>query len=39
MLIIDILRIASTTVGGIVILMWLAGTLGFADFVFVFWVS
>jgi hypothetical protein len=39
MLIIDILRISSTTVGAIVILMWLAGTLGFADFVLVFRVS
>lgn len=39
MVIIDILRIASTTVGGIVILMYLAGTLDFADFILVFRVK
>lgn len=32
MFIVDVLRLASTTAGVIVILMWLAGVLGLADF-------
>lgn len=39
MLIIDILRVASTAVGGVVMLMWLSGVLGLADFALLFRVA
>jgi hypothetical protein len=39
MVIVDILRIASTTVGAIVILMWLGGAFGLAEFALIFRVQ
>jgi hypothetical protein len=39
MMLIDILRVSSTAAGAIVMLMWLAGVLGLADFALLFRVA
>lgn len=36
MFFVDLLRLAAIVIGYIVMLMWLMGTLGFADFVLLF---
>lgn len=38
MVIVDILRIVCSVIGGIVLLMWIAGIFGWADFALLFQV-
>lgn len=38
MFLVELSRLAATVIGYVVLLMWLLGALGFADFALLFWM-